>query len=194
MIERTLVILKPDAVSRGLMGEIVSRFERVGLKIVGAKLIKASEDLANKHYPRDREEFILGMAQKTVDNYKAQGKDLMEDLGTEDLKEIGLMIQGWLVDNLTSGPVFAFVIEGPHAIEVVRKLIGSTLPLNAAPGTIRGDFSFDSSALGNEGKRPIRNLVHASGEKDEAEFEVNLWFSEEEIYEYETVHQRMMIL
>lgn len=192
-MERTLVILKPDAVARGLIGEIISRFEKVGLKIVGAKLLKPSRELADKHYPKDREEFIRGMAQKTMDNYAAQGLDVVKDLGTDDLNEVGLIIQGWLVDNLTSSPVFAFVIEGPHAIEVVRKMVGSTLPLGAAPGTIRGDYSFDSSAMGNSAKRPIRNLVHASGELEEAEFEVNLWFSEDELYSYDTIHQKMML-
>lgn len=191
-MEQTLVIIKPDALQRGIVGDIIKRFERVGLKIVGAKMLVAPRDLADKHYPKDRTEFIVGMAQKTLDNYKEQGIDPVEDFGTDDPKVIGLKIQSWLVDFLISGPVLAFVLEGPHAIEVVRKISGATLPSKAAPGTIRGDFSFDSSAMANLAKRPIRNLLHASGDKKEAEFEINLWFSDDELYEYDTVHQAHM--
>lgn len=177
---------------RGIVGDIIQRFERVGLKLVGAKMLIADRDTADKHYPKDREEFIIGMAQKTLDNYKDQGIDPMEDFGTDNPKEIGLKIQEWLVDFLISGPVFSFVLEGPHAVEVVRKIAGFTLPSKAAPGTIRGDYSFDSSAMANLAKRPIRNLIHASGDAEEAAFEINLWFREDELYEYETIHQKHM--
>jgi nucleoside-diphosphate kinase len=191
-MERTLVIIKPDAIQRGIVGDIIHRFERVGLKVVGAKMLVPSRELADKHYPKDREDFIVGMAHKTLDNYKEQGMDPLEDFGTDDPKVIGLKIQEWLVDFLISGPVLAFVLDGPHAIEVVRKISGSTLPAKAAPGTIRGDYSFDSSAMANLAKRPIRNLVHASGDATEAEFEINLWFGDDELYSYETVHQTHM--
>jgi nucleoside-diphosphate kinase len=191
-MEQTLVIIKPDAVQRGIIGEIISRFEKVGLKIIGGKLIKADRNLVDKHYPKEREEFIVGMANKTMENYKEQGLSLKEDFGTEDAKEIGLKIQSWLVDFLVSDPVFVMVIEGPHAIEVVRKICGFTLPSKAAPGTIRGDYSFDSSAYANFGKRPIRNLVHASGDAVEAKFEIGLWFSDGELFSYDTIHQKHM--
>jgi nucleoside-diphosphate kinase len=192
MIERTFVIIKPDAVQRGIIGDIISRFERVGLKVVGAKMIQVPEELANKHYPKDREEFIIGMGQKTLDNYKEQGIDATKELGTDDPKEIGKQIQQWLVEFLMSSPVIALVLEGPHAIEVVRKICGFTLPAKADPGTIRGDYSFDSSAYANIAKRPIRNLVHASGNKEEADFEIALWFSEDELYNYDTIHNKHM--
>ncbi len=192
MIEKTLVIIKPDAMQRSLVGEIIGRFEKVGLKLVGAKMVQVDKSLADKHYPKDREEFILGMANKTLDNYKEQDLDAKEQLGTDDPKEIGLMLQGWLVEFLTSSPVMVLVLEGPHAIEVVRKICGFTLPSKADPGTIRGDYSFDSSGYANTANRPIRNLVHASGNQEEAQLEVDLWFKPEELFDYETIHYKHM--
>lgn len=125
MIERTFVIIKPDAIQRGITGDIITRFERVGLKVVGAKMIQVPEELANKHYPKNREEFIKGMGQKTLDNYKERGIDAKKELGSEDPKVIGAEIQKWLVEFLMSSPVLALVLEGPHAIEVVRKFADS---------------------------------------------------------------------
>ena len=191
-MEQTLVVLKPDAVARGICGEIISRFEKVGLKMVGCKLIKVSKELAEKHYPKEREEFIRGMGQKTLDNYKALGIDVKKELGTNDNYQIGLMIRQWLIEMITSGPVLAMVWQGPHAVELVRKIAGNTLPLQAAPGTIRGDYSFDSSYLANTGKRAIKNLLHASGNQEEAKYEVSLWFSEKELCQYERVEERVM--
>lgn len=191
-MERTLIVLKPDAVERGLIGDIVSRFEKVGLKIIGAKLFKPTDDILDKHYPSERKEFIEGMGHKTLDNYKELNMNPHDHFGHDDAHKIGLEVRKWLVDYMKSGPVFAIVLEGPHAIEVVRKIRGHTLPLKADPGTITGDYSFDSSSLANNGARPIRNLVHASGNKEEAEFEVNLWFDESELFDYQTVHQKHM--
>ena len=192
-MERTFIILKADAVQRGIVGDIIARFEKVGLKLVGLKMLRPDEALANKHYPKDRQEFIEGMGQKTLDNYAEQGKDAMAEFGHADPHKIGLAVQKWLVEFLTSGPVIAMVLEGPHAVELTRKLVGHTLPLKAQPGTIRGDFSFDSSALANENKRPIRNLIHASGNTEEANLEINLWFRPEEMFNYDAIHQRHMI-
>lgn len=191
-MERTFVILKPDAVQRGLVGEIICRFEKAGLKVAAAKMIKPSKELADKHYPLDRREFIEGLGNKSLNNYKELGIDPVKELGTDNPHEIGKAVQGWLVEGISSSPVIAMVLEGPHAVELVRKLVGSTLPIKAEPGTIRGDFSFDSSSLANSEKRAIRNLVHASGDKDEADFEVSLWFSKEELHAYDTVHQKHM--
>ena len=183
-MERTLVILKPDAVRRGLVGEIISRFEKLGLKIIGAKMVTPSEDLAHRHYPVDRKEFIEGMGRKSLQTYKEQGHDPRDVFGTEDPHKIGLKIQTWMADFLTSGPVLAVVLEGPHAVEVVRKVSGHTLPFKAEPGTIRGDYSYDSPILANQQQRPVHNLVHASGDKQEAEFEIGLWFSDQELFDY----------
>ncbi len=192
MTQQTLVVFKPDAVQRGIIGEITTRFERLGLQIVGAKMITVTEDLANKHYPKERTEFIEGMGNKTLENYKEQGIDPKSDFGHEDAHKIGLEIQKWLVDFITSGPVLAYVLEGPHAIELVRKHVGHTLPIKAEPGTIRGDFSFDSSALANLDKRPLVNLLHASGEPDEAKFEIGLWFNDDELQDYQIAQSGVM--
>jgi nucleoside-diphosphate kinase len=191
-MERTLVILKPDAVQRGLVGEIIGRFEKAGLKMIAAKMVEPSQEIADKHYPKDRKEFIEGMAHKTLANYKEMGVDAKSEFGTDNPYELGLKIQKWLVDFLTSGPVITMVLEGPHAIELVRKICGNTLPIKANPGTVRGDFSFDSSVLANVGKRSIRNLVHASGDSKEADFEINLWFTDEELHSYDSIHQKHM--
>lgn len=192
MLEKTLVVLKPDAVARGIVGDIITRFEKVGLKIVAAKFMNVSDELANRHYPVTRKEFIEGMGKKTLENYESLGIDPVAEFGHADAHKIGLEIQKWLVDMIKSGPVFAFVLEGPHAVELVRKIVGHTLPIKAAPGTIRGDYSFDSSALANSGRRPIKNLIHASGNKEEADFEISLWFQPEEIADYERVEEKIM--
>jgi nucleoside-diphosphate kinase len=186
-MERTLVVLKPDAVARGLMGQIITRFENVGLKMVAAKITSAPRELVEKHYPDDRHELWEGIGQKTLDNYQNLDMDPKESLGTADAYEIGKMVRVWLMDYLMEGPVLAMVIEGPHAVELVRKLCGHTLPLISAPGTIRGDFSYDSSYLANSSKRPIKNLMHASGNIEEAEYEIPLWFTKEEIHTYKRI-------
>lgn len=183
-VERTLVILKPDAVKRNLTGEIIMRFEKVGLKIVAVKLLTAHRDLVEKHYPAAREELWVGIGNKTLDNYKDLEMDPMDSMGTRDPKDIGKMVRVWLMDYLMEGPVLAMVLEAPHAVELVRKLCGNTLPLLAAPGTIRGDYAYDSSYLANSNKRPIKNLMHASGTKEEADYEIPLWFTPKEIHSY----------
>ena len=132
------------------------------------------------------------MGEKTLVNYKKFGADPIKLLGTADTLEIGKMIQKWLIDYIISGPVLGVVLEGPHAVELVRKICGNTLPANATPGTIRGDLAFDSSYLANTGKRAIKNLVHASGSIEEAEYEIPLWFSSEEILAYERVEEKVM--
>jgi len=181
-MERTLVLLKPDALQRGVVGEIISRFEKAGLRLVATKMVTANEDLAHKHYPRDREEFIKGMGHKTLDSYKDEGGDAIANFGSDDPHEIGLQLQKWLVDFLVSGPVIALVLEGDNAIKKVRQLAGHTIPAKADKGTIRGDYSDDNAVKANAEKRSIHNLVHASGDKTEAELEINLWFTEEELH------------
>jgi nucleoside-diphosphate kinase len=181
-MEKTLVLIKPDAVQRRLVGEIIARFEKAGLKLLATKMVRPDHDLAHKHYPTDRREFIEGMGHKTLGSYKEGGLDPTEDFGTSDPHKIGLHVQVWLADFLTSGPVIALVLEGEGAIQKVRDIAGHTIPVNAGPGTIRGDYSDDSPIKANAEKRAIHNLVHASGDPKEAEFEINLWFKPDELH------------
>lgn len=192
MIQRTLVLIKPDGVARGIIGEILTRFEKPGLKIVGLKMTVASQELIDRHYPVGRREFIDGLGRMTLENNRELGIDTKKALGTEDAYEIGLQVQQWLNEFMRSGPVIAMVLEGPQAISLVRKIRGLTLPSQAQPGTITGDYSFDSSGLANAGQRAIRNLVHASGNEEEAEFEIGLWFKPDELYDHQTIHQQFM--
>lgn len=191
-MEQTLVLIKPDGVKRALMGEIIGRFEKAGLKLVACKMVWVHKELVDKHYPNEREEFISGMGNKTLDNYKALGIDPIQHAGTDDPHKIGLLINAWNKELLTSGPVMAMVWEGNHAITNIRRIVGPTLPSMAQPGTIRGDFSVDSSALANEKKRAIKNLIHASGNPEEAELEIGLWFKPEEIHTYKRADEDVM--
>lgn len=182
-MERTFVAVKPDGVARGLVGEIISRFEKLGLKILAIKMLWPDEELATKHYG-DSPEWYKKNGERTLAFFKEQGLDVKEVLGSDDPIELAKMVRRWLFDYLTSGPVVAMVLEGPHAVELVRKHVGHTYPLNAAPGTIRGDYHYESPTTANLNKRAIVNLIHASGAPDEAEFEVSLWFLEDELHSY----------
>ncbi len=175
MIEKTLVLIKPDAVKRGLIGIILSRFERVGLKLEEMKITKPTKEIVEKHYLDDKN-WIRSIGEKTVKTYQKYNLNLTKDLGTSDILEIGEIIRKCLIKYVTSGPVVAIVISGNHAIEVVRKMTGNTIPLFADLGTIRGDFSIDSPDLADKEKRSIQNLVHASGTLEEAQREITLWF------------------
>jgi nucleoside-diphosphate kinase len=156
------------------------------------KMMMVDRAQADKHYPASREDFIKGMGGKTLENYQNLGLDPLKEFGSADPKEIGLKIREWLVDMITEAPVIVMVLEGPHSVELVRKMVGHTLPLSSAPGTIRGDYSFDSSYLANTGGRPIKNLLHASGNLEEAKFEVDLWFTKAEIMSYKRVEEEIM--
>lgn len=193
LIEKTLILIKPDGVKRALVGEIIKRLERAGLKLVAIKMIKPSKNLVEKHYPDNRREFIEGMGKKTLANYHELDIDAKTQLGTDNPYQIGLIIRKWLIEMIVDKPVVAMVFEGPLAISLARKITGNTLPFLAQPGTIRGDFSFDSSALANLQQRAIKNLVHASGSKEEAEYEIPLWFSQEEILTYKRADEVVML-
>ncbi|MBN1331764.1 nucleoside-diphosphate kinase [Candidatus Dojkabacteria bacterium] len=189
--EKTLIIIKHDGVARGLMGEIISRFERVGLKMVALEFIAATDDMSEKHYP-DSKEWKEKVGGRTLAEYKEKGIDPVERLGTDVPEEIGGLVKGWLVEYLSMGPVLAMVFEGPEAVSIGRKLVGETNPVKAAPGTIRGDYSWDNADLANEQMRPFYNLVHASGSVDEAKEEIELWFSDTELMDYPVnVHKPM---
>ncbi len=178
-MERTLVLIKPDAFKRGLVGEIISRFERAGLRLEETKIVNATTEIVEKHYPDDNS-WIRSVGKKTVDAYKKYNLNIAEDLGTDDTLEVGKLVRKWLIQHLTSGPVVALILSGNHAIEVVRKIIGNTIPLFAELGTIRGDFSMDVPDLSIKEKRALQNLVHASSSVEEAKREIFLWFKKVE--------------
>ncbi len=177
MIEETLVVIKPDGVARGLTGRIIDQFLDAGLKLTKLELRRATADLIERHYPDD-EGWLSSVGRKTLDDYERLGMDPDEYFGASDPLVIGRVIKGWLVDYLTQGPVVAMVLSGNEAIGRVRKLCGNTVPTMADPATIRGRFSSDSAAAANAEKRPIQNLVHASGNAEEAVYEIGLWFGD----------------
>lgn len=189
--EKTVVLVKPDGVKRGLVGEVIRRFESRGLKIIALKMIVASREHAHSHYP-NTEEWLRGMGEKTLSNYKQYGKDPIKEIGTDDTLKIGKKVAEWNVEFLTSGPMVAMVVQGIHAVDMVRKIVGKTIPAMAEMGTIRGDFSVDSPTLANVGKRAIHNVVHASGDQSEAAHELGHWFLAEEINEYKRAEEDIM--
>lgn len=175
MSEETLVIIKPDGVARGLVGPLLARFEAVGLVISRMQLRSASRDLVEAHYPPDRE-WLLSVGVKTLSDYEKRGLDPRDAFGTEVPEEIGRIVLGWLHSYLQEGPIVPVILTGNDAVAVVRKLIGDTLPSNAAPGTVRGDYGIDSATQAARERRAVRNLVHASGSLEEASRECRLWF------------------
>ncbi len=160
MIQRTLVLIKPDGVERGLTGEIIHRYERKGLKIIGMKMLWINKDMALKHY--------------TEDISRRRGEH----------------IRNYLIEYVTSGPVIALVLEGVDAIDNVRGITGDTEPKSAPPGTIRGDFSPETYEYADSKKMSIRNTIHASANEEDAEKEVKLWFTEGELHNYPNVHDK----
>jgi len=162
-MEQTLILLKPDAVARGIAGEVISRFEKTGLKIVGMKMVAPDESHYHHHY----ETISKLISRRGEEIYKRNAKFMM------------------------TGPVIAMVLEGIEAVEVVRKMVGETEPKSAAPGTIRGDYAHMTMERANEHNSGLPNLIHASGNKDEAKAEVAHWFSDQELFDYKTVHQHL---
>lgn len=177
--EKTLILIKPEAVQRDLTGEIIKRFEQRGFKISGIKLLFPSKQLVGKHYADDLE-WKISVGKKTKEGYRKKGVELPE---TEE--EIGNRIRSYLMESLQEKPVIAIVFEGYHAVEIGRKLAGSTEPKSAQPGTIRGDFSVESYEFADSKKRNLRTIIHASESIKEAEREIKLWFKSSEIHEYE---------
>lgn len=175
MIEKTLIILKPDAVKRKLCGKIISMFENAGFNIVDAKMIIPSKELVERHYPNNNKWYVA-VGNKSINNFAEQGLDIVSVMGTDDALTIGKKIKEWLVEYMTSGYVLAMVLEGNNAIKNVRKMCGNTIPSVADPSTIRGKFALDSSDVANAEHRSVYNLIHASAEPDEAKYEISLWF------------------
>ncbi len=188
-MEQTVVLIKPDGVKRGLIGEILRRFERVGLKIVGMKMVAASEDLLVKHYQSNDLATLKRWGEKTLTTYTQYGKNAKKELGTDDPMLLGKMVNKWLFDYIKSGPIVAVLLEGKHAVENVIAQAGPTMPVQSPAGTIRGDFSTDSAAYANDEKRGVMNLVHVSASTKEANLEKTLWFTAEEIHNYKRMEE-----
>ena len=185
--ERTLVVIKPDGVQRTLIGEIIKRFERIGLKLVAMKMMVPEADHIEKHYTLDPEwRRITG--EKTIASYIKKG----ETPWTTDPLEVTTVLLNTLKKYMTSGPVVAMVWEGAHAAETVRKITGGTEPRTSDVGTIRGDFVLDSYMMADTDKRAVRNLIHASGSAKEAEAEIAHWFKKEEIVDYRLVQEQII--
>lgn len=174
--ERTLVLIKPDAVKRGLIGTICQRFEQTGLKIIACKMVFPNRKQLDGHFPKS-EDWILGMGEKTLETYREYQIDPVKILGIADPLAIGQKIKEWNYRYLMLGPVIVMVLEGIHAVDTTRKLIGHTLPYKAASGTIRGDFSINAPDLANVVGSACKNLVHAAGTIEEAEQEIANWFN-----------------
>ncbi len=161
-VEQTLILFKPDALQRGMVGEILTRFERVGLKIVGTKMVQPDREHWYKHY---------------------------EDIGKMVTRR-GEETFNITLELMLGGPVIAMVLEGVEAVALVRKLVGATEPKSALPGTIRGDFSHMSFGFADSAKKGIPNLIHASGDVSDAEQEIDYWFSDSELYDYSVLNEK----
>ncbi len=184
--ERSFVILKPDTLQRGLTGEIISRFERVGLKMTAMKMVMADEDTCWKHYNKD-DEWFQKKGEITVEDRKKNNMTV-----DKEPIEYGKDIIRVLINYIIASPVVIMVVEGNAATTVVKKLVGGTEPTSADIGSIRGDYAIDSYQIANVDERGVRNLVHCSDNPKEAEYEISLWFSEKEIIDYRLVSEAML--
>jgi len=184
--ERSLVILKPDAVQRSLMGEVISRFERAGLKFTAMKMLVPTEEQLMTHYNKD-EAWFLKKGNRIVDDLKSHNLPV-----TKEPIEYGKEIITTIVHFMTAAPVVALILEGNQAVAVVTKLVGTTEPSTADVGTIRGDYTLDSYGHSSFENRAVRNLVHCSESPEEAEREIKVWFTDDEIMNYVTAQERIM--
>jgi nucleoside-diphosphate kinase len=185
--ERTLVIIKPDAIQRSLIGEIIKRYEQIGLKIVAMKMMVPTPEHIEKHYTLDPEwRRITG--EKTIKGYTDKGLEPP----TKDPLEVTQILLERLKKYMTAGPVIALILQGAHAVKIVRKITGGTEPLMSDVGTIRGDYVLDSYQMTDADGRSIRNLVHASGSVEEAEQEIPHWFEPQEVIKYKIVQEKIL--
>jgi len=185
--ERTLVIIKPDGVQRSLIGEVIRRYESSGLKLVAMKMVIPTAELVKKHYTVDPE-WPMKTGTKTIESYKKKGKIPP----SEDPIKVANVIFGNLMKYITSGPVVAMVWQGMNAIGIVRKITGGTEPLTSDMGTIRGDLTTDSYEMADTDGRAVRNLIHASGSAEEAEKEIPVWFTPQELLDYRLVGEAIL--
>lgn len=185
--ERTLVIVKPDGVQRSLIGEIIKRYEQIGLKLVAIKIMVPNVDKIEQHYTLDPE-WVRVTGEKTIKGYKDKGLTPP----SEDPLEITAKILAGLKVYMTSGPGVFMVWQGAHAVKIVRKLTGGTEPLTSDVGSIRGDYVLDSYQMSDTDSRAIRNLVHASGSPEEAENEIKHWFLPSELVDYRLINEQIL--
>ncbi|MFA5796351.1 MAG: nucleoside-diphosphate kinase, partial [Candidatus Shapirobacteria bacterium] len=185
--ERTLVIIKPDGIQRSLIGELIKRYERTGLKLTALKMVIPTEEQVEKHYTVDPE-WRMKNGNKTIASYQAKGKTPP----SSDPMEMSGMTLKKLIKYISSGPVIAMVWQGMHAVGVVRKITGSTEPLTSDVGTVRGDLTIDSYEVSDIDQRSVRNLIHASGSTEEAEKEITLWFKPEELINYRLISEEIL--
>ena len=184
--EKSFVIIKPDGVQRSLIGDIIKRFERVGLKLSALKMTVPTEDPCWTHYDKD-EAWFLQKGERTISDRKNAGLPV-----DKEAIEYGKDIVRALVKFMTSGPVVAMVLTGNQAVGIVKKLVGGTEPLTSDVGTIRGDFTLDSYHLSSQDERAVRNLIHCSDKPEEAEREIAIWFKPEELIGYRQLHEEIL--
>ena len=185
--EKTLVVIKPDGVQRSLIGEVVKRYERSGLKLVGLKMIVPTAEHIEKHYTVDPE-WRRVTGEKTIKGYKDKG---LQPPSEDPLATAAIILEN-LKKYMTSGPVIAMIWQGVHAVKIVRKITGGTEPFTSDVGTIRGDFVLDSYQLSDTDGRAVRNLIHASDSVEEANKEIALWFRPDEIVNYRLVQEQIL--
>ena len=185
--EQTLVIIKPDGIQRSLIGEVIGRFERIGLKLVAIKMFVPTVEMIEKHYTLDPQ-----WRRITGEKRIKAARDRGEKPPSEDPLEITRVVLEKLKDYMTSGPVVAMVWQGAHAIKIVRKLVGSTEPLASDVGSIRGDFVLDSYEMADQDGRSVRNIMHASGSVKEANDEIKHWFKPDEVMKYKLVQEQII--
>ncbi len=185
--ERTLVIIKPDGLQRTLVGEIIGRYERIGLKLVGMKMVRPSAQHVDEHYNLDPE-WKKNVGEKSIKGYVEKGLTPPSN----DPLVIAQVVIDALKVYMSAGPVVAMVWQGGNAVKIVRKITGGTEPLTSDVGTIRGDYVLDSYAMADKDKRAIRNLIHASGSVKEADDEIKHWFKKEELQDYTLIHEAVL--
>lgn len=183
-MEQTLIIIKPDAIKRGLVGKIIETFEQVGLKLMAAKMVKPSEDVIKKHYP-GTVEWLKEIGEKTLLSFKQSGVDVKQKMGTDDPQKLGAFVYERLIKYWMEGPIIVMVWQGPEAVQIARKLRGHTIPLLAQTGTLHASYSFDNSTLSSSLDRVVKTFIHASGSADEAKREIKYWFDDIKFKNYQ---------
>ncbi len=184
--EKTFVMIKPDGVQRSLIGEIIKRFERTGLKLIAMKFVFATEEQCIEHYSKD-DAWCESKGQIRIKNLEADGLPI-----EKSALEYGRDIIKGLYSYMTAGPVVLMVWEGNKAVGIIKKIVGGTEPLTSDVGTIRGDFTIDSYDMANLDSRAVRNLIHCTDKPEEAEREISIWFTEKELLQYKLINNEIL--